>query len=202
MIGIVLVVAITCVGGGISHVTVAANNATAAADSREAGRARAIRFELDREAARLEIRASQTSAWNDYAKVVVATTSAPPPDDQAARPADNLGAGELTHLRAQRAQAMAQRLTQLADATGKLEAVLAPEQRDVFSQIVRSQPSFGGPQPFGPPGGPGPESCIRDHPGFGRPPMDGVGPGGPWPFPGRGDPMGGADGHLGPDGQD
>lgn len=195
-----------CMASAWSPIAAAADDATRAPASREAERARATRLELDREAARLEIRASQMSAWSGYARAVAAMSGEPPRDERASMRADDAGAAQLTRQRAQRAQAMAQRLAQIADATGKLEAALSPEQRQVLDQIVRLRPPFGRePHPFGPPGGAGAQSCGPD-PRFapGRPPADGIRQGGPGPSArdGRGTPDGARDDGEGRPGRD
>ncbi|HTV52459.1 MAG TPA: Spy/CpxP family protein refolding chaperone [Steroidobacteraceae bacterium] len=168
----------------------------------DAERARAVRAELDRQAARLEIRASQSAAWNEYSKVVIASRE-PLANEHRPSESEHLGAVELMRDRAQRLQAMAQRLTQLAEATQRLAAVLSPEQKDIFDQIIRSEPRYGAP-PFGAPpsGGPAPRFGPRaplEGPPFGSgfthgpprwapaalgpaaPPGDGTRPGEPGP---------------------
>lgn len=100
-----------------------------------------VQARLDGAAARLEIRASQEPAWNAFAAAVKALFAAPPgvaarPERTANQPED---AAALLHRRAAAELARAQSLTQLADATSKLQAVFDPNQRQVLNQIVRTQ---------------------------------------------------------------
>lgn len=104
----------------------------------EKARAEETQARLDQDAARLEIKASQEPAWNDYAAALKAVSERPrsaaplPPDADAAA---------LARARADDAAAMAQKLARLADATVKLQAVLTPNQREVLNQIARADRS-------------------------------------------------------------
>jgi cell wall-associated NlpC family hydrolase len=91
-----------------------------------------IRAKVDRDANRLEIKASQQAAWEDYAnarKALAETTFTKLPE--------NADAAAIARQRAERVSSFAQKLTKLAEATEKLQAVLSPEQRKTLDQIVR-----------------------------------------------------------------
>lgn len=83
-------------------------------------------------AARLEIKASQQGAWGDYVKAREAMWANPP-----ARPAADADAATIARSRADFAADMARKLSVVSDATAKLQAVLAPEQRKVFDEMAR-----------------------------------------------------------------
>jgi len=86
---------------------------------------------LEMDANRLEIKASQQGAWQDYAKARVALS-----DRDFTRPAPDLDAAAIARLHADRAADGARKLAVLADATAKLQAVLSPEQRQTLAQMV------------------------------------------------------------------
>jgi predicted Ser/Thr protein kinase len=93
-----------------------------------------IQGRLDKEAAMLEIKASQETAWKAYAaasiEVVTAFTDRKPLSHDA-------DAATITRQHADKAAAMAQNLAKLADATEKLQSVLSEDQRKVLDRIVR-----------------------------------------------------------------
>ena len=97
---------------------------------------------LDSAAARLEIKASQQSAWQAYAAAVkdLADIEGLPP-----KPATDADAATLARQRAERASAHARRLSAVADATAKLQGVLSTEQRDVLTELTRNTGMRGGP---------------------------------------------------------
>lgn len=97
-------------------------------------RAEAVQRGLDEAAARIEIRASQEPAWNDFSKALKALTAQP---DQMARPNQSADAAALLHRAADEAATRSQALARLADAATKLQTALDPNQRQVFDQIVR-----------------------------------------------------------------
>jgi hypothetical protein len=85
----------------------------------------------DRMADRLEIKASQQSAWEAYTKVLEAAMQRP------TKPAESKSdAASITRLYADMAAAHAQKLAQIADATAKFQEILNPDQRKTFDQIV------------------------------------------------------------------
>lgn len=92
-----------------------------------------VRAKLDREANRLEITASQQAAWQAYAGARKALA-----ERTLTRPAKDADAATIAKYRAERAAEGARKLTALADATVKLQAVLSPQQRETLNQIVRS----------------------------------------------------------------
>ena len=83
-------------------------------------------------AARLEIKASQQGAWGDYVKARESMWANPP-----VRPAKDADAATIARSRADFAADRARKLAVVSDATGKLQAVLAPEQRKVFDEMAR-----------------------------------------------------------------
>lgn len=91
-----------------------------------------LRAHLDREANRLEITASQQAAWQNYAQARAALAEHGPLD----RPEQG-DAATLAQYRARRVQAMAQKLSVLADATAKLQVVLSPAQRTTLDEMAR-----------------------------------------------------------------
>ena len=92
-----------------------------------------VRVRLERDANRLEIKASQQAAWKEYASARTALA-----DRAIARPASDADAATIAKAHAERAADSARKLAVLADATTKLQAVLSPEQRTTFDQIVHS----------------------------------------------------------------
>jgi LTXXQ motif family protein len=88
---------------------------------------------LDHLAARLEIRASQQEAWNAFTTAVRAMV----PDKPHERPAESLDAASRARMAADRAAERAKHLTQLADATAKLQQVLDPPQKEVLNEVAR-----------------------------------------------------------------
>ena len=100
-----------------------------------------IKQHLDKEAAMLEIKASQESAWAAYASAATELGSAygnrkPPPP--------NTDAAATMRLHADQAATFAQNLAKLAEATEKLQSVLNEDQRKVLDRIVRLQSQFHG----------------------------------------------------------
>jgi hypothetical protein len=91
-----------------------------------------VRAKLDRDANRLEIKASQQAAWQDYAKARMSLA-----DRKFVRPAQDADVAAIVKMRADGATEFAHKLTVLADSTAKLEAVLSPEQRQTLGQMVR-----------------------------------------------------------------
>lgn len=83
-------------------------------------------------AARLEIKASQQGAWGDYVKARESMWANRP-----VRPAKDADAATIARSRADFAADMARKLAVVSDATAKLQAVLAPEQRKVFDEMAR-----------------------------------------------------------------
>lgn len=83
-------------------------------------------------ASRLEIKASQQGPWGDYVKARESMWANPP-----VRPARDADAATIARARADFAADMARKLAAVSDATAKLQAVLAPEQRKVFDEMAR-----------------------------------------------------------------
>ena len=83
-------------------------------------------------ASRLEIKASQQGPWTDYVRAREAMMANLP-----ARPGRDADAATIARARADFAADMARKLAVVSDATAKLQAVLAPEQRKVFDEMAR-----------------------------------------------------------------
>lgn len=83
-------------------------------------------------ASRLEIKASQQGAWAEYVKARESMWANPP-----VRPARDADAATIARSRADFAADMARKLAVVSDATAKLQAVLAPEQRKVLDEMAR-----------------------------------------------------------------
>ena len=108
-----------------------------------------IQHRLDSAASRLEIKASQQSAWQAYAAAVQAlgeTDKLKP-----TQPDADADAAAIARERAERATAFAARLTAIADATARLQGVLSPEQKSTLNQITREAGHHHGPDSFGRP---------------------------------------------------
>jgi hypothetical protein len=88
-----------------------------------------IKARLDKFASRLEIKASQMAAWDAFAKSVEALA-----DRQAKQLDENADAAAVAHFRAERVMDMARKLSAIADATDKLEAVLNKNQRKILDE--------------------------------------------------------------------
>jgi cell pole-organizing protein PopZ len=90
-----------------------------------------VKAQLARMAERLEIKASQQGAWEAYAKVIgeAANVSIKMPDE-------NADAAAIARAHADFAAQNAKRLSQIADATARLEEALTPDQRKTLDQIV------------------------------------------------------------------
>lgn len=91
-----------------------------------------MKIRLDRLAQRLEIKASQQAVWEDFAKSIETL-----PDRNAKKPADDADAATIARYHADRASEMAGKMTNIADATAKLEAALTPDQRKVLDQTAQ-----------------------------------------------------------------
>lgn len=87
---------------------------------------------LDKIGERLEIKASQQAAWEAYAKAYRALA-----DWQAKKPDLNADAATSARYRAEMVTDLAKKLTRIADATAKLQAVLSVDQQKVFNRITR-----------------------------------------------------------------
>jgi len=90
-----------------------------------------MKTRMDRLAQRLEIKASQQSVWEGFAKSVETL-----PELKAKMPADDADAATIARYHADRTAEMAGKLTRIADATAKLEAALTPDQRKVLDQTA------------------------------------------------------------------
>ena len=81
---------------------------------------------------RLEIKASQEAAWNDYAKSREAMFAQRP-----ARPARDADAATVARSRAEFAADMARKLAVVSDSTAKLQSVLDDNQKKTFNQLAQ-----------------------------------------------------------------
>ncbi|GEM_PF-4588738 len=100
----------------------------------QGGMAERIQAQLQQMAYRLQIDPAQQDAWNAYRGVVESLFENTP-----AQPIPDTAASTLERHRAELAMKHAQKLTQLAEATAKLEEVLKPEQRSTLNEIVRER---------------------------------------------------------------
>ncbi len=91
-----------------------------------------MKTRMDRLAQRLEIKASQQAVWEDFAKSIETL-----PEQNAKKPTDDADAATIARYHADRAAEMAGKMTKIADATAKLEAALAPDQRKVLDQTAQ-----------------------------------------------------------------
>lgn len=101
-----------------------------------------LQSRLDRLARRLELTASQQSAWSSYVAAVLTPAGAWPQ-----RPGSDADAATLLRFRAELASLHAQKLARVADATAKLQEALSPEQRQVLASAVRKTGWRGGGRP-------------------------------------------------------
>ncbi len=91
-----------------------------------------MKARLDKLAARLEIKASQQAAWEQYAKSVESLA-----DRGVKRPDHDADATTISRYRADRATEFAKKLTAIADATDKLQKALTEDQRKILNQALR-----------------------------------------------------------------
>lgn len=91
-----------------------------------------IKARLDKLADRLEIKSSQQAAWEAFENSVEKL-----PEKRIGRPGEGADAAAIARFRADRAEAFAEKLSGIADATAKLESVLSPDQRKIFDEASR-----------------------------------------------------------------
>ncbi len=91
-----------------------------------------IQHRLEQLSQRLEIKASQQSVWEEYARSVSMLE-----DRNWKRPDKDADAAAIAHFRADRATVLAKELTVIAEATDKLQKVLTEDQRKIFNQVSR-----------------------------------------------------------------
>lgn len=91
-----------------------------------------VKERIAKMAARLEIKASQQGAWSEYSRALESAFSSFPN-----RPARDADAATVARARAEFAADRARKAAVISDATAKLQAVLAPEQRKVFDEMAR-----------------------------------------------------------------
>lgn len=91
-----------------------------------------MKARLDKLAGRLEIKASQQAAWEEFSKSVEAMA-----ERQANKPSDDADAAAIARYRADRAAGFAKKMAAIADATAKLQAVLTDSQRKILNQESR-----------------------------------------------------------------
>lgn len=85
---------------------------------------------LDKLAQRLEIKASQQAAWDEFAKSVEMLA-----ERSIKKPNDDADAAAISRYRAEKATEFAKRLTGIADATAKLQKVLTQDQQKILNQV-------------------------------------------------------------------
>ena len=89
-----------------------------------------MQMRLKRMADRLEIKASQQSAWQEYVTAAKAAS-----EGRRSAPPTGADAASVVRARAAHATEFAAKLTKLADATAQLEQVLTPAQRQTLDQM-------------------------------------------------------------------
>ena len=105
------------------------------------GRAQWARNQLDKEAAWLEIKASQESAWEAFSAANMELVSRL---GERKPMAPDVDAAAAIRQHAEHAAAFAQSLSRLAEATEKLQSVLNEDQRKILDRIVRLHSRFQG----------------------------------------------------------
>jgi LTXXQ motif family protein len=93
-----------------------------------------LKISLANIAERLEIRSSQQNAWQAYTRAIEDAVGALPKHPDVHPDAD---AATITRNQADFAAVRARSAARIADATATFQAVLTPEQRKTFDQIVR-----------------------------------------------------------------
>lgn len=88
---------------------------------------------LDKLANRLEIKVSQQAAWDEYANTVTAMA-----EQGVQKPDDKADAAAIARYRAEKTAEMSRKLSKVADATAKLQAVLTEEQARMFNKVARN----------------------------------------------------------------
>ena len=101
-----------------------------------------LQAHLDRLAGRLEIKASQQAAWQQFSSAFKETMGEHPMMgregmDEGRRAEPDIDAAALARRHAERAQQHAQKLARLADATATLQQALNADQRQVFNEVAR-----------------------------------------------------------------
>ena len=91
-----------------------------------------MKARLDKLAGRLEIKASQQAAWEEFAKSVGMMA-----EQNVKKPSDDADAAAISRYRAEKATEFAKKLTGIADATAKLQKVLTGDQRKILNQTAR-----------------------------------------------------------------
>lgn len=91
-----------------------------------------IQHRLEQLSQRLEIKASQQSEWEEYARSVSMLE-----DRNWKRPDKDADAAAIAHFRADRATVLAKELTAIAETTDKLQKVLTEDQRKIFNEVSR-----------------------------------------------------------------
>jgi phage protein D len=91
-----------------------------------------MKARLDKLAERLEIKSSQQGAWEAFSKSVEMLA-----DRAVKNPNEDADAAAIASYRAESATEFARKLTAIADATAKLQAVLTEDQRKLLNQESR-----------------------------------------------------------------
>jgi len=90
-----------------------------------------MKARLNKLAERLEIKASQQAAWEEFAKSVEVLA-----DRNTKKPNDDADAATISRYRAERATEFAKIFTRIADATAKLQTALSEDQRKILNQTA------------------------------------------------------------------
>jgi hypothetical protein len=91
-----------------------------------------MQVRLDKLAQRLEIKTSQQAVWEDFAKSFETLA-----ERNAKIPGKDADAATIARFRAEQASDFARKLTRVADATAKLQAVLTEDQRHILNQTAQ-----------------------------------------------------------------
>ena len=145
-----IVIVATGATASLGALALAANTPKPAAAPADTVQARKdwIQHRLDDVAARLEIKASQQAAWQAYAATVLALGDLG--EGMRARPAADADAATIARERAEHLTVFARKLTDIADATARLQGVLSPEQRSVLTEVTRNAGMHGMHDGYGP----------------------------------------------------
>ena len=91
-----------------------------------------MKARLDKLADRLEIKASQQTAWEEFSKSV--RTMA---ERNVKKPSDDADAATISRYRAEMATEFSKKLTRIADATAKLQKTLTEDQQKILNKAAR-----------------------------------------------------------------
>ena len=91
-----------------------------------------MKARLGKLAERLEVKASQQAAWEEFAKSVGMMA-----EQGVKKPNDDADAAAISRYRAEKATEFAKKLTRIADTTAKLQKALTEDQQKILNQAAR-----------------------------------------------------------------